>query len=210
MKKYLLIFGVIIFCLAAGFMSDHSFRLSPDEGTKQAVAKNDPSICTKIITSFSGGWDGDPKVACYYKVAQANLNTNACDYLSIKDSCYAKVGLGLRNINICEKLSDSIERQYCYSIYLNDAEKTEVTFDSSFCANRFASSTKLKDRCYSKIGGVFGDIKACYQVQNEDEKNNCFMYAAIATKNKSICTKIQNGSSPIAERKFCEDTVDSQ
>jgi hypothetical protein len=176
MKKYLfflisvgiilVISTITIITIFFNIKLDHysiTGEMQAEDIAKEAILKNDPSICDKITLSrFSlGGPDEE----------------------SLKYTCYRIIAVALKMPDICNKNMYQESKSLCYEYYAIE------TKDESFCKKTSGSSSTV---CFSNLAQLKNNINICEMPEISYDRDFCYFKFADFKNDKSICDEIND------------------
>jgi hypothetical protein len=129
--------------------------------------------------------------------------------------CSNKVGTKLRDCNEINEGIISGNPDYCYTVTDTNQDRCffevgKVLNDSSVCNNIISTQIPcydcptLKDECFDFFGKNELKEEYCNQINNNNTKNNCYIYIAIEKQNVSLCEFVLEKYKGIRE---CENQV---
>lgn len=216
-KKILYIFALVIILITGYQIYRHTFyfvgvgSIFSQKIANIAISKNDPAICSKIKKGFDlgpGPSEEDMVVDCYYYVAEQSNNLTICNFITdpayknTKNMCISHL---VKDFNDCYKLTDSYFEGSCLARF------TEQGTDKSVCKNMQNITDHFhEDICYFGALKFSKDLNICENyIQTISQKNQCYTYVAMQTKNSSICDKIK-GRYSLSEISYCKEYISNK
>lgn len=169
------------------FIGINSFQASRSSiRAAEAVAKNDPRICQKLVAPFTIMGPGNSMLIhdCLVAVATAHKNPSACGGNAF---CLEEASRAANNISFCNAIKSENSKGFCYGYFAvkNKSDlvckELEMGIGKERCYLSFADHNKI-------------DISFCINhIQSEDRyRNNCINNAARDAKDENLCQKIDN------------------
>lgn len=134
---------------------------------------------------------------CYVDVAVVHNEPAVCDRLGEPlggDGCYGDVALALDDLSVCDRIRDGGDKSWCY-------------IDIATARNELSVCDKILDqdmrsRCQWQIAVARNDSRLCdiitYPIRAdrgvEYTIDNCYSDVAEASRNQSLCDKIESPS----------------
>jgi hypothetical protein len=167
----------------------------------EAAIKKDPADCEK--------YEGVNKDYCYAYTAKGRGDESICSKVEdryLKNTCILVIALANKDVSLCNKLDEEVTTRDIFgkgSVRAREgcikaiAKKKE---DMSLCnmlpekvtleGHIFNRTVFPNDECEAQFAVIRNDINYCYLI-DKSVRNSCLKNFAKATKNASVCEKIE-------------------
>ncbi|MCX6777503.1 MAG: hypothetical protein NT157_01320 [Candidatus Micrarchaeota archaeon] len=145
-----------------------------------ARANPDPDICAKIKSDST-------RDECYRRIVLTKPDPSFCELIhdsSLKDSCYKRVAVKTNNSGLCSKVQGTDFSKLCYAI---------TTKNPSLCDTLEKNRTNVvtQDACYLELSLYSEGQDFCANIQNKQQRSDCYYEVAKIKKDASLCDKVE-------------------